>query len=102
MTAGRIGRNGPEVLQLLETLWEASDHLCGKPLKAVLPTLVPALEHHGHQEIEPALRQKLLQVSPATIEGLLAPARAAQGGQHRRCRSRIVIGVRRRTMVLSF
>ncbi|MCP9839902.1 hypothetical protein KBY93_04535 [Synechococcus sp. J7-Johnson] len=37
---------GPEVVQLLETLWEASDHLCGKRLAAVLPTLVPALERH--------------------------------------------------------
>jgi len=95
-------RYGPEVVQLLETLWEASDHLCGKRLAAVLPTLVPALERHGHLEIEPALKELLLQVSPATIDRLLAPARSAQGGQHRRRRSRIVTGVRRRTTVRTF
>jgi len=67
-----------------------------------LPTLVPALERHGHLEIEPGLRQKLLQVSPATIDRLLAPARSAQGEQHRRRRSRIVTGVRRRTTVRTF
>ena len=31
----------------LVVLWEASDRVCGKRLRAVLPTLVPALEHHG-------------------------------------------------------
>ncbi|WP_432785222.1 hypothetical protein AAJV73_00730 [Cyanobium sp. BSA11S] len=48
VAVGRSRRYGPEVVQLLETLWEASDHLCGKRLAAVLPTLVPALERHGH------------------------------------------------------
>ena len=103
-SAAALGRRryGPEVVQLLETLWEASDHLCGKRLAAVLPTLVQALERHGHLEIEPALKALLLQVSPATIDRLLAPARSAQGGQHRRRRSRIVTGVRRRTTVRTF
>ena len=103
-SAAALGRRryGPEVVQLLETLWEASDHLCGKRLAAVLPTLVHALERHGHLEIEPALKALLLQVSPATIDRLLAPARSAQGGQHRRRRSRIVTGVRRRTTVRTF
>ena len=101
MAVGRSRRYGPEVVQLLETLWEVSDHLCSKRLAAVLPTLLPALERHGHLEIEPTLMQKLLKVSPATIDRLLAPARA-QGEQHRRRRSRIVIGVRRRTTVRTF
>jgi len=35
---------GPRVMRLLETLWEASDHRCGKRLAAVLPTLVVAIE----------------------------------------------------------
>ena len=54
-SAAAIGRRryGPEVVQLLETLWEASDHLCGIRLAAVVPTLVDALERHGYLEIEP-------------------------------------------------
>jgi len=45
-SAAALGRRryGPEVVQLLETLWEASDHRCGKRLAAVLPTLVVAIE----------------------------------------------------------
>lgn len=99
---GRSRRYGPQVVQLLETLWEASDHLCGKRLAAVLPTLMAALERHGHWHVDPDLRQKLLQISPATIDRLLAPAHSAQGGQHRRRRTRVVTGVRRRTTVRTF
>lgn len=88
------------VLRLLEVLWEASDVLSGKRLAAVLLTL--ALERPGHLEFEPALRQKLLQLSPATFDRLQAPARSAQGEQrHRRC-SRIITGVRRLTTVRTF
>ena len=90
------------MVQLLETLWEASDHLCGKRLAAVLPTLMTVHERHGHWHVDPDLRQKLLQISPATIDRLLAPARSAQGGQHRRRRSRVVTGVRRRTAVRTY
>ena len=53
---GRSRRYGPEVVRLLETLWEASDHLCGKRLAAVLPTLMSALERHGHWHVDPDLR----------------------------------------------
>src|SRR3954470_4873572 len=28
-------------------LWEASDRICGKRLQAMIPALLPALEHHG-------------------------------------------------------
>ena len=35
------------VTEGLVVLWEASDRMCGKRLKALLPILVPALERHG-------------------------------------------------------
>ena len=53
---GRSRRYGPEEVQLLEMLWEASDHLCGKRLAALLPTLMTALERHGHWQVDPDLR----------------------------------------------
>ena len=31
----------------LVVVWEASDRVCGKRLKAALPVLVPAMERHG-------------------------------------------------------
>ena len=56
-------------------LWEASDRVCGKRLKALLPTLVPALERHGHVTLDPRVREQLMAVSAATIDRRLASAR---------------------------
>lgn len=58
----------------LIVLWEASDRVCGKRLRALLPLLVPALERHGHLTVEPLARARLLGVSAATIDRLLAEA----------------------------
>ncbi|MCY3813575.1 MAG: transposase family protein [Gammaproteobacteria bacterium] len=71
----------------LIVLWEASDRMCGKRLKAVLPTLLPALEQHGQLSLDPAVRERLLTVRAATIDRRLATARAVTAGQRRRRRS---------------
>ncbi len=36
------------VREALVVLWEASDRICGKRLKPLIPLLVPAMERHGH------------------------------------------------------
>ena len=36
----------------LALLWEASDRVCGKRLKALLPTLIEAMERHSHLDLE--------------------------------------------------
>ena len=41
-----------------------------------VPTSVPALEQHGHLSLDPAVRERLLTVSAATIDRRLATARA--------------------------
>ena len=52
-------------------LWEASDRVCGKRLKALLPILLPALERNGHLKLEEEIRHKILSMSAATIDRLL-------------------------------
>src|SRR5947209_1011063 len=64
------------VREALIVLWEAADRICGKRLKAVLPGLIAALERHGHLNLDAEVRQRLLAVSAATIDRLLAPARS--------------------------
>ncbi|MBI0679111.1 hypothetical protein HCH73_18960 [Citrobacter koseri] len=54
---------GASVQQALIVLWETSDRLCGKRLRALLPQLIPAMEKHGHLSLNPALREQLLKVS---------------------------------------
>jgi hypothetical protein len=70
------------VRQALVVLWEASDRICGKRLRPLLPLLVSSLERHGHLQLDKLVRQKLLRASASTIDRLLAPARS--GGARKR------------------
>jgi len=72
------------VREALTVLWEATDRICGKRLKALLPTLVESLERHGHLHLGPELRARVLAISPATIDRLLAEPRAHVRGRRRR------------------
>ena len=63
------------VREALQVLWEASDRVCGKRLKALIPTLVPALERHGHLKLAPLVHHKLLAISAASIDRLLRERR---------------------------
>lgn len=95
-------RYGPDVVEALVPLWEASDRLCGKRLHALLPLLVESLESHGHLSLEPALRESLLAMSSATIDRLLAPIRKESGGNGWRRPPRAYSAVRRRVPVRTF
>jgi hypothetical protein len=61
----------------LIVLWEASDRVCGKRLRALLPILLPALERNGHLHLADPMRQKILAMSASTIDRLLREARSA-------------------------
>ena len=63
------------VKETLIVLWEASDRICGKRLKAILPQLILSMERHGHLALDEVVREHLLQISPSTIDRLLAPIR---------------------------
>jgi hypothetical protein len=78
-------RYDAEVLEALVVLWEASDRLCSKRLKPLVPVLLPALERHGRLAPSAELREKLLTISAATMDRLLSEVRVvARGGQRRR------------------
>ena len=95
-------RYGPEVIEALIPLWEASDRLCGKRLQALLPLLLESLERHGHLALESSVRQKLLTISSATIDRLLASARKESQGNGWRRPPRARSAVQRRTPVRTF
>jgi hypothetical protein len=87
------------VHQALIVLWEASDRICGKRLKPLLPVLLPALERHGHISLDPAVRVHLLAVSASTIDRMLSGARASAGSRRARPQT---LAVRRRIPVRTF
>ncbi len=72
------------VRQALTILWEASDRICGKRLRAIMPTMINAMEHHGHLDLDPGVRSRLLVISAATIDRLLRREREAAGRIRRR------------------
>ena len=78
------------VLETLIIAWEAADRICGKRLKAVLPSLIDAMERHGHLELDPLVRERLLRVSASTIDRLLASVRHTAGRRRRRPRRKKV------------
>ena len=65
-------------------IWEAADRICGKRLKAALPHLVDAMERHGHLDLDPRVRERLLSASAATLDRLLQPIRTPASRRFRR------------------
>ena len=72
------------VREALVVLWEASDRICGKRLKPLVPLLIAAMERHGHLALDEIVRTRLLAISASTIDRALAPVRAGGPGSKRR------------------
>ena len=68
------------VRQALIVVWEAADRICGKRLKAALPHLVESMERHGHLDLVPGVRQRLL-AGQRRHPGPAAPADQDTGGE---------------------
>ena len=94
LRAGQAGRrSGPRpgrrlydeaVREALIVIWEASDRVCGKRLRPLVPILVEAMERHGHLHLTPEVRAGLEAMSAATIDRALRDAREPGGGRKRR------------------
>ena len=72
------------VREALIVVWEASDRVCGKRLRPLVPLLIEAMERHGHLQLAPELRCGLLSMSAATIDRALRDVRWQTGGGTRR------------------
>ena len=89
------------VRQALTVLWEAGDRVCSKRLKALIPILVDAMERHGHLDLDQVIKAKVLEVSAATIDRVLADARSHIDGQRKR-RKGVGAAIRRSIPVRTF
>src|ERR1700747_1559020 len=87
---GRTGKqSGPRlarrlydeaVREALVVLWEASDRICGKRLKPLLPVLIEGMERQGTLQLAAEVRAALLNVSAATIGRALRVGGGEAGG----------------------
>lgn len=87
--------------EALIVVWEASDRICGKRLRPLMPILIPAMERHGHLHLAPKVLTGLLTMSAATIDRALREARGPSGGRPRR-RSPPSAAIRRSVAVRTF
>lgn len=71
----RKGTYGRDVLVALQKVWVVCDGICGKRLAPYLAEIVPTLERLGELTINEETRHKLIGISPATINRMLAVAR---------------------------
>jgi hypothetical protein len=89
------------VREALILVWEASDRVCGKRLRPLIPILVESMERHGHLKLAPEVGSGLLAMSAATIDRSLCKVKEqATGGARRRSASST--GVRRSVPVRTF
>jgi hypothetical protein len=82
-------------------IWEASDRVCGKRLRPLVPILIEAMERHGHLHLAGELRSGLLSMSAATIDRALQQVKGRSGGRTRR-RAPASAAVRRSVAVRTF
>lgn len=111
LRAGQVNRRrGPRpgrriydeaVREALIVVWEASDRICGKRLRPLLPILVEAMERHGHLQLVPEVRARLLAMSAATIDRALRDIRRQAGTATRR-RSAPSAAIRRSVPLRTF
>src|SRR5580700_3980726 len=95
------GRSGPRpgrriydeaTRDALIVIWEASDRICGKRLRPLVPVMVEAMERHGHLRLAPEVRISLLAMSAATIDRSLRDVRQQAGrSMHRKAPPSVAI-----------
>ena len=80
----RCGRksiyNSPEILEFLKTIWIATNLICSKRLKAVIPLWLPWYIHEG-KKLSKKNSDLLRKISPATIDRLLKKIRGRYSKQ---------------------
>ena len=80
---GRPPIYGEEVVEILWYIWQHAEQPCGKRLTPVLRYWLPAYERE-QGPLTPSLKKRVLSVSPAQVDRLLAP-RKARDERRRRC-----------------
>jgi hypothetical protein len=63
------------VVASLKKAWEMMDFICGKRLAPILKELIPRLIRFGEIRLTQEAKDKLMKISPATIDRILAPER---------------------------
>jgi len=71
--------HNPEVVDVLLNIWKASNLVCSKRVKAMLPLWLPSYETFFKVELTPHTKWLLDHISASTIDRVIAPHRAKYG-----------------------
>ena len=82
LRSGAKPKYGAAERAVLKAIWLGSEQPCGKRLQGAIALWLPDYERE-HGIVEGATRQRLLQVSPATIDRLLRSCRVSLGSRGR-------------------
>lgn len=80
---GRKPDYGESVARVLKEIWLLNEQPCGKRLSPVMPIWLEAYQKR-HGSLAEDLLEKLLRISPAQIDRVLAPFRATHPGRRAR------------------
>ena len=73
--SGRPPKYDEEVFLALRRIWFTEGCICGKRLAPFLKELVPILKKFGEIDVTDEVEGKLVNISPATVDRLLAPVK---------------------------
>ncbi|MEE9134671.1 MAG: ISNCY family transposase [Nitrososphaerales archaeon] len=71
------------VVRVLKRVWLIMGFICGKRLKPALKEVIPVLEKYKEIEVDKTVREKLSNISAATIDRVLASERKKRSLRHR-------------------
>lgn len=67
----RIAYYDDSVKEALLVIWHAANKICSKRLVPFLPDFIDKLENYGHINLSAETRNKLISISPATVDRIL-------------------------------
>jgi len=67
------------VRESLVVVWKATNYLCSKRLVPFLPDFITAMQRFGHLPLTEEVKERLLMVSPSTVDRLLSSVRHPTG-----------------------
>lgn len=73
----RIGKRiyDDSVKEAVRKIWELFDYMCGKRLAVLIRMNIDVLSNDTELEIDESIRDKIIKISPSTIDRMMAPER---------------------------
>jgi len=80
LRAGRPGKyQDAEFKRVLKELWRTMRYMCSRHMKSAIPEWLPSIEQGRGNEFPEHIKERLISISPATIDRILKPYKGLKG-----------------------